>query len=306
MPADPGVVGALYSRREAGYVYPDQRLVLEKGKGTVTEKSPCTDHYVLFSRSVFERRGFIYAPIYWGADDVEFAERISKEKSCKVPNFVEHPYSFAGSSVLKNPPKTWIYSMSLMTIMGFGISNFITILYFCAMSSVSLLFIPMYGIGLFITMMSLLASFKYGKEAYGAISKSIKGPVYLPNAGLPGSIKAIDDSDLLYFERNLLGNLFQIFTESMSCFRKDVIVVNSFSELKTLLLCCFCRTVYLRIDNDNSMLMSSNRNILFHIIRILALPVFTAIYSILFLAAFIPIKLLKQPKTIGYGLDKNQ
>ncbi|MCX6774160.1 MAG: hypothetical protein NTY68_04165 [Candidatus Micrarchaeota archaeon] len=301
MPVDPGVVGALYSKREIGCVCPTQRLVFEERH--VGFENGCTNRYALFSRSIFKKYGFYYLPIYHGSEDSEFKERVSKEKSCTVPNFVEHPYSYSGSPLLKNPTKLWTYMLSSLLVLKSRISDLFWMMHPCILLSISLFFMPMYGISLFLTMTSLLLSFRFGKEACNEIENSVKKPVFLAKKDLPGTMEIIEDKDTGYFKNGWGHNLLDIMRESIRYFRKDALITNCFSTLKIFMLCALCRTVYLRIDDDRHIMMASNRNSLLHILKIILFPVFFITYCLIFMLLFVPLKILKQPKTMGYGLD---
>jgi hypothetical protein len=160
----------------------------------------------------------------------------------------------------------------------------------------------MYGLGLFATMTGLLFSYKFGKGAYDRIDGSIKKTI-LPKSGIPKDLKIIDDADTSYLEGNSGTKMLSILKESIRFFRKDALVVNTFSYLKIIVLGCFCRTLYFRLDEDHYMLMSRNTNAFLHVAKLLLLPFFAALYCALLLAIYIPSKIAKQPRTMGYGLD---
>ncbi|MCX6774161.1 MAG: glycosyltransferase family A protein [Candidatus Micrarchaeota archaeon] len=300
MPVDPGVVGALYSRREIGCVYSTKHIIFETNVSISTNF--CLNHYALFSRDIFEKYGFYYFPLYYGGEDNEFFERIRNEKHVTVPNFVEHPYSFAGSMILKNPTKMWIYMLADLIILKLDISRFIGILYFCMMSSLSLFFMPI-GKRIFATMNSLLISCKFGKEAFLSIEDAVKGTIFLQKKDLPEGLGAINWENILHVKKGMKDKIFSISSEALSFFRNDVLVVNSLSQLKIFMLCALCRTVYLRVDDDRHIMMASNRNSILHILKIILFPVFFISYCLIFMLLFVPLKILKQPKTRGYGLD---
>jgi hypothetical protein len=174
--------------------------------------------------------------------------------------------------------------------------------FFGFLLSISAFFIPMYGPSLFATMTSLLFSYKYGKGAFDRIEPSIRKTV-LPKSGIPAGLEAIDDSDTGYLEISSGTKLLSILKGAIPFFRKDVVVLNTFSYFKVIVLGCFCRTLYFRLDEDHYMLISRNESALPHVAKLLLLPLFAALYCGLVLLVYIPSKIIRQPRTMGYGLD---
>jgi hypothetical protein len=301
MPVTSTLIEDLYSRREVGYVSPTTHLLVDK-EYSVTIGHPTVAQYALFSRGIFAKYGLCFAPLYCGAEDGEFAERIDKEKSVMLPDVVEHPYSFAGKSVLKSPSRLWLYLLSNLVIMKLTLPRLEAAVFFGFLLSLSAFFIPMYGFGLFAAMTSLLFSYKFGKGAYDRIDASIKKTI-LPKSGIPAGLKIIDDASASYLEGNSGAKMLSILEDALPFFRKDALVVNTFSYLKIIVLGCFCRTLYFRLDDDHYMLMSSNANALLHIAKLLLLPFFAILYCCLLLIIYIPLKITKQPRTVGFGLD---
>jgi len=57
------------------------------------------------------------------------------------------------------------------------------------------------------------------------------------------------------------------------------------------------------MDDGSYMLISKNSSIIPHIAKLFVVPVFAVFYFILIILLFVPLKLLKQPRTMGYGLN---
>jgi len=303
MPVTPTLIEHLYEKAKQGYGWVSSTPNLLVGdKYRMVMKYPTIGQYALFSRHIFEKYGFCYAPLYCGVEDAEFAERIANEKSIMVPDVVEHPYSFAGKSAMKYPPRLWLNMLSGLVMMRLDAPRLKLAVFFGFLLSLSAFFIPMYGLSLFATMTSLLFSYKFGKPAYDRIDRSIKKTV-LPKSGIPAGLETIDDSDTSYLESDSGTKMLSILKGALPFFRKDVIVVNTFSYFKVMVLGCFCRTLYFRLDEDHYLLISRNINAPLHVAKLLLLPFFAAIYCALVMVVYIPSKLAKQPHTMGYGLD---
>jgi len=301
MPVDPNIIESLYSKKELGYVCSTQKLVIESNYKTVSNP-PCIAQYTLFSASMFKKYGFFYAPLYCGAEDSEFLQRIANEKFHIVSNIVEHPYTIAGKFVLKNPSRQWLYILSNMIMLKLNMSMLNLFFLFSLLTALSLLFITMYGFGLFISLNTLLFSFTLGKKAYNKLNLSIKQTI-LTKDQIPVNLETINDRDTRYLEGDAKAKLFRIFRESFPYFRKDVVILNTFSYLKIIMLGSFCRTLYFKMDDGSYMLISKNSSIIPHIAKLFVVPVFAVFYFILIILLFVPLKLLKQPRTMGYGLN---
>jgi len=301
MPIDSNLIGSLYSNKNVGYVYSTSHL-LAGDKGRFFIGQPCIAQYTLLSRSIFEKYGFCYAPLYCGSEDYEFSQRIANEKSFILPNVTEHPFYYVGRSVLRTPSRTWLYILSNLIVMKLTVSKLISILFFGIFLSLSLFFIPMYGPRLFIMMTNLVLSYRFGKEAFNKIDSSIKKTIF-PKNEIPANLEILEDTSSSHFWGNFKKDIFNILKESLIFFRKDVLITDTFNYLKIFVLGCFCRTLYFKMDEDHYMLISNNQNIVFHVAKLLILPIFAAFYCGLLLLVFIPLKILKQPRTMRYGLD---
>lgn len=297
-PVDPGLVEALYSNREARYVAPTTVFIEDGYRKKGFQAGPT--QYSLYSVEVFKEFGLYYLPLFQGADDGEYMERV-KIRPLHIQNNTEHPY-IAGKRLFRLFDRSWLFMMQAVIILKEPKGTLYTIVQMCAYLAISLFFLPDYGRKLFGMLNRLLLSYSYGKAAFGKIATGYE-KWFFDKPALAPRPETIDDSDPAYIDRGAVSKLFSSLGYSIGKFRRDLVVVNTYSFMKVFFLAIFARSVYFRVDEGKYLLVADNRNVIFHIAKLAVFPFFLALYTLAFLLVFIPVKAARQPKTLGYGLD---
>jgi len=85
--------------------------------------------------------------------------------------------------------------------------------------------------------------------------------------------------------------------------RKNIVTKNTFSYLKIVALAITARKIYAKTGDDRYLLIADNSNPITHLLRILCFILLFPVFFAAMFIFFIPIKIIKQPNTLGYGLD---
>ncbi|MFA5105522.1 MAG: hypothetical protein WC506_01040 [Candidatus Micrarchaeia archaeon] len=297
-PVDPKLVEELYANRQSKYVAPTTVFVEDGYRKKGFQAGPT--QYSLYSVEVFKRFGLYYLPLFQGADDGEYMERV-KIAPLHIKNNTEHPY-IAGKRLFRLFDRSWLFMMQAAIILKEPKGTLYTIVQMCCYLAISLFFLPDYGRKLFVMLNRLLLSYSYGKAAFGKIATGYE-KWFFEKPSIAAKPETIDDSDPAYIDRGALAKLAASLGYSIGKFRRDLVVVNTYSFMKVFFLAVFARTAYFRVEEGKYLLVADNRNAIVHAAKLAAFPFFLVAYTLAFLAIFVPVKMLKQPKTLGYGLD---
>jgi hypothetical protein len=180
MPVDKGLVEALYSKRAAKYVRPTTVFVAGSYRKKGFAAGP--SQYSLYSAEVFREYGLYYLPLYHGADDGEYMERV-KQPYIHIPNNTEHPY-ISGMRLFGVFDRQWLFMLQSLIIMRSIRTTLYNLTQYAFMAAVSLCFLPPYGRRLFVLMNGLLLTYTYGKEANRRVRSGYEKSILpsLPNS----------------------------------------------------------------------------------------------------------------------------
>jgi len=301
MPVDPKLVENLYAQRHAGYVACTRHLVIGGYRRILNDLTPNYGllQYCLISTALLRRHGLYFMPLFHGADDGEYASRIEKEPKALISNYVEHPY-IAGMRLFSMFDRSWLFILHSLIIMRRWKGVLYDLAQLSFFMAASLLFLPKYGRKLFAIMTGLLLSYTYGKEALQRLNTGYAD--FIEKGGsLPAGAVVIRETDSSSIDMPPASKLYIAFASALRCIRKDVVVENSMSFFGVFAIAALARTLRVR-SGDGRLLLASNKNPVIHALKIALLPFICAAYFLLMLLLFVPIKILRQPRTEGYGL----
>ncbi|HII54152.1 hypothetical protein COT30_03460 [Candidatus Micrarchaeota archaeon CG08_land_8_20_14_0_20_49_17] len=300
-PVDKELVENLIKNGEHGFVSP---------KGITTNNDQLLDsvparpaaspgHYSLFSREFIRRIGLYYAPLFYGTDDVEYNIRIQKinAKPFTVENYCESTL-FGHGTLDRKFVKYWLYLLNELVIYTDAIGFLKLSAKFILSLACVLLFFPEESKKVFQIMLGQALAFSYGKPAYDALAKPNILRI-LKSDEVPGiaNYLQIDNTERLpSWLGKSLGELFALF-------RKDVLVSDNVFGFRAILNAAAARKLAYKIDDERVLLAAGNKNILIHLGKLFLFVFLSPLLLMIFLVVFVPIKIVKYPKTMGYGLD---
>jgi len=297
MPVDPKLVEGLYSRRKVGYVACTRHLIAGKNQKVVEDFGLW--QYGLLSRRLLEKHGLNYLPLFHGADDGEYAERLSCEPKVRISNYCEHPY-IAGMRLFTLFDRSWLFFLHALVIMRDKVGIAYNVLQLSFMMPVALLFFPKYGQALFFKMTYLTLRFIYGKRAAEYLKTGFEGWM-LPDSTLPGGLEKYGEKEGDYINLPASRKLKSVFVDALRCAGRDLLIVDMESMLKVFAIAAFARRCHVLLG-ERALLLSDNRNTALHLLKLLLLPITCLAYLCIMLLVFCPTKAFRQPKTEGYGL----
>lgn len=300
VPIDRTLMESLYKNREKGYVVPTVNFVEGEYRKQGFGGGPA--QYSLFSVEVFKKYGLYYMPLFHGADDAEFVERMGGRKGFQIQERVEHPY-IAGRRLFSLFDRALLFLLQAIIIIKDGRTLLYNMAQFAFMLSVALFFLPKYGRRIFAAMSALLLTYTYGKKAHAKAKSGYEEFITDTKAAHEGKFETVDEMDAKYIDEGGRKKLGGIVGEMLRTLRKNVVVENTFSFSKPFFLSILARKVHVRLGENKYLLLGDNGNVFLHFVKLLAFAVFLPAYFALLMVLFVPIKMLKQPKTMGYGLE---
>ncbi len=292
LPYDKDLVEELMKNKERGLVGSINEADGEKPQ--IDEQGYKTSqgagfHYQLYSSELIRRYGLCYKPLYYGADDCEYSERI-KERSYIVRRYYQH----SSEITYRKFDKYWLYTTNTAHITGVP-KAFFRFLGTVALSlPMLLLFFPGYGRKTFLGLLKVTLLFTIGKESKKHLESGFASFVVQENE-LAGSFLRVDYS----------GKGPGLALRGLpALFRKRVVLTNVTSGLAATLTSIAPKKAYMEVDDGHLLLIADNESLPLHLLKILGLffllPLFLAPY--LLLASLV--KALKTPHTTGYGLTQ--
>ncbi len=289
-PADERLIENLLANRQKGYVRPECRLMSD-GRAVEVNRGGNVAFYSLLSSQLVREYGIYYAPIYYGADDLEYIERI-RETPFNVHSFCQHPYP---AGAYRNFDKYVLYLVHLLIFTRNARSFLNNIVNLTVSLPVFLLFLPPYGRkGHWGAIRCLLAGI-YGKPAVEALRTRYQDSITEPD--LKG-FAAVSFESSYGSDTSYASSLMKPFAH----FRKDIIIEKSYSGFLTTLAALAARRAYCRLDGK-AMLLADNSNPLLHALRLALFPAYIPLLAFFFAPLFTLLKCLRQPKTMRYGLE---
>jgi hypothetical protein len=295
IPEDSKLIEGMYAKRESGFV--SATVYGIKGGIRTKFESPSINHYSLLSRSVMERYGLYYVPLYYYAEDGEYLERI-KQPRVIIGNFATHPFKI-GEEFAKMD-KTWYSLLNTIHLMSF---NKIVpyLVFFNAMALSFLVFTQGKMREYAAVSLGMLLSFKYGKDAIGRLSAIGKPETVTPQS-LPPTAVLVDAKNNDYAVASRRSKIGSMLYSVFSWLRKDVAVNETYSFSGTVLRALFSKRTFVR-TGDGYVLLCDNSNLFLHAMRLVVLAISFVPFIAIMTLAYLPIKLVRMPKTLGYGLE---
>jgi len=298
MPVDRHLLESLWKNRSREYVVPKTVFVADGYRKPGFSAGPT--QYSLYSAEVFRKYGLYYLPLFHGADDGEYMERV-KVKPFQIENKTEHPY-IAGMRLFSGFDRSLLFLHQALVIMKNRRALLYNLAQHAFLATASLFFLPAYGRRAFSRMERLLFSYTYGKAASEGMRSGFEAFVEQRGRGSFVGFSIVDERDASYIEKSSGGKAAGLLAQACS-FRKDVVVENTYSFVRGFALAAMARRLYVKVGGGKYLWMADNRSALPHAIKLaLFLPALALVFA-LSLFIFVPIKFACQPKTYGYGLD---
>ncbi len=298
MPVDKRLVEALYRNRKRDYVAATMVFVEDgyRKKGIVGAPTS----YSLLSANFMRHHGLYYLPLFHGADDAEYMERV-KTAPFSIPNNVEHPY-IVGMRLFSMFDRAWFFLLQGIMI----IRSLRTTLYNLAlctfMCCIALAFLPPYGRKLFFTMNRLLLTYTYGKKAGDRLKSGYQGWIFeMEKSRLSGFFK-VNEKDPSAIDEPGKKKFFGMAKQALCLARKDVAIEKTYSFMLAFFLAITARKVYVKVGTGKYLLFADNSLILLHAAKLLLFAISLPLQAMA-AALFLPIKLVRYPNTKRYGLD---
>jgi hypothetical protein len=298
MPVDRKLIKELYKNRGKRYVAPTT-VFLEgqyRKKGFVAGPT----QYSLYSSDVFSEYGLYYLPLFHGADDGEYMERV-KLKPCHIKNFTEHPY-ISGMRLFSMFDRQWLFLIQALIILKAWRAAAYNLLQFALMVAISIVFMPGYGRRIAAKADLLLLAYKYGKEAGGELRSGFEKEMFAPGKGFFSGFVAVKESNASYIDEPAPSKLLSIALGSATLFRKKVVVERTHSFIRVFIIAAFAKKLYVKVKDAKYLQFSDNSSPFLHLARLLVFPPVLLAQALL-CAAFMLIKAVRQPRTLSYGLE---
>ncbi|VVB58857.1 Uncharacterised protein [Candidatus Anstonella stagnisolia] len=299
MPVDAELVENLYKNREKGYVTSRTKFVADGYRKTAHVSG--ASQYTLYSVGIFKKYGLYYLPLFHGADDGEYMERI-KDASFQIENYSEHPY-IAGMRLFSLFDRSWLFMLQSLVIMKSVKTTVYNIVQLGLLLTIALFFLPKYGQRLFFVMNRMLLTYTYGKKAYEGIKSGYAESLADEKNVLEGETRIIDEADPKYVDSGGAQKAGGLFGAAIWAVGKKVFVRNSYSFIKVFFMAITASRLHVKVSEGRCLLVADRKNPLSHAARLVAFPFFLVVYVPLLAVFFIVLKAFKQPKTLGYGLD---
>jgi hypothetical protein len=300
MPLDPGLIENLYKNRGKGWVAPAIRFVADGYKKSGFLAAPYS--YSLFSTEILKKYGLTYLPMFHGADDGELTERI-REVPFRISNYAEHPYNLSGHRLFHFFDRSWLFLLHSLIILKSPRGFAYNLAQFGLLMSLCLFFLPKYGPRLFFIMTRLLLSYTYGKRAHDQIRSGYQDFVFPESEISAPEFVRINDTDPSYIDSPMAKRLSDALKSAAANLRRKVLVVNTYSLIKAFLIAATAKKAYVNIGGGKCLLLSDNSSPAAHFAKLILFIPFLAVYTLAISVVFIPVKILKQPNTMRYGLD---
>ncbi len=298
MPTDRRLIEELYSHRNHDVVSPTMVWVEDGYRKKGFLAAPTS--YSLFSTNVLRKYGLHYLPLFHGADDIEYMERIGIEP-LQIKNKVEHPY-IVGKRLFVMFDRAWLFLLQAIIVIKDVRTTAYNLLFFAFLSCASFAFLPPYGRRLSILSNRILLTYTYGKKANSLLKSGYESWFVKKRLSDFRGYSIIDEPDPSAIDMSSSSKLSGIIGRALSLIGCDVVLQNTYSFISAFILAMFVRRLYVRVGTGSYLFFADNSFAPLHLARaivfLLSLPL-----QLLFLAAFIPVKILLQLKTDGYGLD---
>jgi len=298
MPVDRRLVQELYRNRGKGYVAATMVFVEDGYRKKGILGAPTS--YSLISTAILRKYGLYYLPLFHGADDAEFMERV-KVKPLWISNNVEHPY-IVGMRLFSMFDRAWFFLLQGIIIIRDMRTTLYNLALLSFMCSCALCFLPPYGRKLCFAIDRLLLTYTYGKKASDSLKSGYEGWIKPMSPSSLAGFFVVDETDPASIDRKGRAKFTSMAKQALSLFNRDVVIEKTYSFMLSFFISITARRVYVNAGKGKYLVFADNSNLLLHCARILLFPVFLAIQAMICIL-FIPIKIICQPRTQGYGLD---
>lgn len=293
IPVDNDLVEKLFLNKERGYVKPTVRVTY-RGRVIDVMRGGVIPWYTLLSTDIVKRYGLYYLPLYYGAEDLDYASRI-KLAPYIIESQCQHPAPSIQS--YKNLDKSLVYLVNgLVVALDFRmLLIYVVTLFVCL--PVYLIFFPQYGKKAFTSLMHCLLTHTYGKRAAERLVSGSEGFV---QETISGDFKHVEYFSSISLDKKYYLMPFRILRDT---FRRNIVVDHSKSGFLVALVPIFAKKSFFRIDGKGYLPLSDNSNPLLHAAKILLFAAALPLFAILIIGIVVPMNILLRPKTENYGLE---
>ena len=293
IPVDPDLVEKLVLNKNKKYVKPTA-MITDKGRVIKVMVGGPIPWYTLISADIVRNYGLYYLPLYYGAEDIEYASRI-KLKPHIIESRCQHPAPSIQS--YKNMDKSLIYMVNGLTVaMDVGMLLIYLVTLFVCLPAY-LIFFPPYGRKAFSALMSCLMTHTYGKRASEKLVSGFRSYI---KEQIPGDFKHVEYASSISTDKKYYFIPFEVIGGT---FRKNISIDHTRSGILAVLVSIFAKKTYYKVDDKKFLLLSDNTNPLLHIVKFFLFAAVLPMFVILIIWFVIPMNILLRPKTERYGLD---
>jgi len=292
MPIDKQLIENLLKHKDKDYVGLSVNSTVE-GKRVGSSPASVVSWYSLISTRLVKKYGLYFMPLYFGGDDLEYMERIGVSPYI-IPNRARHADT---TTVCHSPERYWLYILNMVATSKISKHFAICLLTIIMQLPIFLMFSPQYGKKLHNSLLMFLLTCSYGKK----VAEKIKRTGFQKYIVQKDNFK---DFKILKYGADF-GNSWslKLLTVIKQTLRKNVIVEQCNFISVSMLITIFSKKVLFKVGKDRYLLTADNSNLLFHILKLLLLSVYLPIFVVFISTIYIPLKILKQPNTMRYGLD---
>ncbi|GEM_PF-1116449 len=303
-PKDKRLVKRLYALRKHGYVSPKTVFIGPKAKTIIPPEKTRAAYtsvaqYTLLSASLVKKYGLYYFPVYMGADDAEYAERI-KEKRTFISNRVFHPF-IIGQKAYSSPSVYWAYVLNTIAVIKSPRRFFLNIFRAVFSCLAMVIFFPScwkrLGSKAFFGMLCL----SFGKRMFKKMRTDFSACIF-PSPCFCGK-KPSQIKYRQYFAP-VKAMFFHAAAKAIANFRKNALFLPSCNDMLPIAVGIMAKKAYYRQGPKKFLLISDNSNIAFHLAKLIAYAIFLPILLAIALPIVIIMKITNQPKTMHFGLKQ--
>ncbi|MFH0884742.1 MAG: glycosyltransferase [Candidatus Micrarchaeota archaeon] len=293
IPIDNDLVEMLVRNKDRGYVKPTVRIT-DAGRVVQTMAGGVIPWYSLISMDTARKYGLYYLPLYYGAEDLDYASRI-KEKPFVIGSKCQHPAPSIQS--YKNLDKSLIYMVNGLAVIRDLRALPIYVVTLIVSMPAYLVFFPAYGSKAFNALLSCLLTHTYGKRASERLVSGFGGHV---QGKAPDGFEHVDYSSSLSLDKQYFLMPLRIMKDT---FRRNIVIDHSKSGFLATFVPIFAKKSYYWIENRGHLLLSDNSNPVLHAVKLLLFAALLPIIAVFIIFYVVPMNLILRPKTDNYGLD---
>lgn len=295
LPEDKDLVESLINESSSGH-----KIVMSTSKLTFEGKIVAFEHvlnqYTLVSRDLIEKVGFHYAPAYLGADDAEYQTRLFAHTKPKyIPQGAKHPQMDFGS---RDFGRSVSYAVNL-ALLGIPTKALYYIYFFGIVSPMFFVFGQSGCREAAISAIDCELFNKFGIAAYSAFPK--KEWIIASDVKDAANISPTEENGHYKYESGISDKIINLISLTKTIAGHNVVF--SRTNLLTLLAgVSLARQTWILKEDGKKYLLSDNSSIPLYVGKIMLAAILIPA-GLLAAAIFLPLNVLRKPKTARYGLN---